>query len=71
MVMTKISMEGGEDLPPGFMRVNKGEPFGHYKVGKELTGEAFITNLEQVNKRRVELQSAMAETATPAAQAEL
>ena len=31
---------------------------GHYKVGKELTGEAFIENLEAVNKRRVEINKA-------------
>ena len=53
MVITKIDDNKFEDLPAGFVKVNRGEPIGHYKVSKDLTGEAFITNLESVNKRRV------------------
>ena len=53
MVITKIDDNNYEDLPAGFVKVNRGEPIGHYKVSKDLTGEAFITNLETVNKRRV------------------
>ncbi len=56
MVLTKVDGSKLEDLPIGYVKVNRGEPIGHYKVGKEITGEAFITNLEQVNKRRVEVQ---------------
>ena len=59
MVLTKIdSRTNGGELPKGYVRVNRGEPVGHYKVGKELTGEAFIENLEAVNKRRVEINKA-------------
>ena len=54
MVITKVDGANAENLPEGYVRVNRGEPVGHYKVGKELTGEAFIKNLENVNKRRVE-----------------
>ena len=54
MVITKISNEEGETLPEGYVKVNRGEPVGHYKVPKDLQGEAFITNLETINKRRVE-----------------
>ena len=56
MVLTKVDGSKIEDLPKGYIKVNRGEPVGHYKVGKEITGEAFITNLENVNKRRVEVQ---------------
>ena len=59
MVLTKIDTQNnGGELPKGYVRVNRGEPVGHYKVGKELTGEAFIENLEAVNKRRVEINKA-------------
>ena len=54
MVITRIDVSMGADLPAGYVKVNRGEPVGHYKVGKELTGEAFITNLENINKKRVE-----------------
>ena len=67
MVLTKIEGSKMDELPAGFVKVNRGEPVGHYKVGKEITGEAFITNLENVNKRRVEQISS--HTATSAATA--
>ena len=54
MILTKIDPTEDADLPAGMVRVNRGEAIGHYKVGKELTGEAFITNLEKANKRRVD-----------------
>ena len=54
MIIIKIDVSQGDDLPAGYVKVNRGEPVGHYKVGKELTGEAFITNLENINKKRVE-----------------
>ena len=54
MIITKIDVSQTEDLPAGYVKVNRGEPVGHYKVGKEIQGEAFITNLEAINKKRVE-----------------
>ena len=54
MIITKIDVSQGDDLPAGYVKVNRGEPVGHYKVGNELSGEAFITNLENINKKRVE-----------------
>ena len=53
MVITKIDGEKYENLPAGFVKVNRGEPIGHYKITKEMSGEAFITNLETINKKRV------------------
>ena len=54
MVLTRIDVSQGADLPAGYVKVNRGQPVGHYKVGKDLAGEAFITNLETINKKRVE-----------------
>lgn len=53
MVLTKVSGDGSEPLPEGYVKVNRGEPIGHYKVTKDMSGEAFITNLETINKKRV------------------
>ena len=53
MVITKVDCDQADELPAGFVKVNRGDPVGHYKVTKDMTGEAFITNLENVNKRRV------------------
>ena len=53
MVITKIDGEKYENLPAGFVKVNRGEPIGHFKITKEMSGEAFITNLETINKKRV------------------
>ena len=53
MVITKIDGDKYENLPAGFVKVNRSEPIGHYKITKELSGEAFITNLENINKNRV------------------
>ena len=36
MVITKIDVSQTDDLPAGYVRVNRGEPVGHYKVGKEI-----------------------------------
>ena len=54
MVLTKIDVSQTADLPAGYVKVNRGEAVGHYKVGKEMQGDAFITNLEAINKKRVE-----------------
>ena len=54
MVLTKIDVSQTADLPAGYVRVNRGDPVGHYKVSKDMQGEAFITNLENINKKRVE-----------------
>ena len=56
MVITKVDAGQTEELPAGYVKVNRGEPIGHYKVSKDMTGEAFITNLETINKKRVEQQ---------------
>ena len=51
--VTKIDVSKGGELPEGFVKVNRDEPIGHYRPGKDLTGEDFIRNLENVNRRRV------------------
>ena len=53
-VITKMDLSKDQELPEGFTKVNREEPIGHYRPGKDLKGEAFITNLENVNKKRVE-----------------
>ena len=57
MVITKLDISQTADLPAGYVKINRGEPVGHYKVSKDMQGEAFITNLENINKKRVEQQS--------------
>ena len=57
MVLTKVKNDAAEDLPAGYVKVNRDDPAqapGHYKVSKNMTGEAFINNLETINKKRVE-----------------
>ena len=52
-IVTKIDLSDGGELPKGYVKVNRDEPIGHYRPGKEITGEAFIRNLENANKRRI------------------
>ena len=54
MVMTKIDVTRHETLPEGYKYVNLDEPLATTKVTKDLTGDKFVSNLEQVNKKRVE-----------------
>ena len=53
MVITKVDVRKTNGaVPDGFVRVNLDEPIGNFKVTKEMTGERFIENLENVNKER-------------------
>ena len=52
MILTKVHVD--EPLPAGHFIVDYDEPTGQHKVPKQMTGERFIKNLEQVNKRRVD-----------------
>ena len=54
MVMTKIDVTKHETLPDGYKFVNLDEPLATTKVTRDLTGDKFVSNLEQVNKKRVE-----------------
>ena len=54
MVISKLDLSQTAELPAGYVKINRGEPVGHYKVSKDMQGEAFITNLETINKKRVE-----------------
>ena len=36
MVITKLDISQTADLPAGYVKINRGEPVGHYKVGKEM-----------------------------------
>ena len=51
MVVTKVDIRKTNGaVPDGFVRVNLDEPIANFKVTKEMTGERFIENLENVNK---------------------
>ena len=51
MVITKVDMrKTNGSVPDGFVRVNLDEPLANFKVTKEMAGERFIENLENVNK---------------------
>ena len=50
-------------MPAGFVKTHKGQPGSQFKVKGDLTGDAFITNLENINKQRVQQDKAMAQGA--------
>ena len=55
MIIKKVDraeVEQGK-LPAGCVKVQRGEQVGTYRVTKDMTGETFISNLEQINKKRV------------------
>ena len=55
MVITKVDVRKTNGATPdGFVRVNLDEPIADFKVTKEMTGEKFIENLENVNKQRAQ-----------------
>ena len=55
MVITKVDMRKTDgEVPNGFVKVNLDEPIADFKVTKEMTGERFIENLENVNRQRAE-----------------
>ena len=56
MVIKKVHVDETQNLPAGHFIVDFDEHTGQHKVPKEMTGERFIKNLEQVNKKRVEKQ---------------
>ena len=51
MVITKVDLRKTDGATPaGFVKVNLDQPIADFKVTKEMTGERFIENLENVNK---------------------
>ena len=55
MVITKVDVRKTNGATPeGFVRVNLDEPIADFKVTKEMTGEKFIENLENVNRQRAQ-----------------
>ena len=50
MVIKKVTEAQQENLPQGYVKVDNGKVGAQFKVDKDMTGEAFISNLEEINK---------------------
>ena len=62
MVMTKIDNNQADNLPAGYVKVNKGQALGTYKVEKNTSSEAFMEQLDKLNQQRVENNAKMSNT---------
>ena len=54
MVMIKVDNNEADNLPAGYVKVNKGQAQGNYKIEKNTSSEAFMEQLDKLNQQRVE-----------------